>query len=285
MPSLNKHTKARLKYIDDKETELVGGVKKLQSRLWDKIEGLIAKLRTEDGKVSNTASNYSLLGQIRRIEKEIHDGPKKEIIANLLDNLLGQEKLVKKYFNEVLELNRPAVETKVHKSLLNRIGYDGDGFVKSGALYDLWNDDTEIRSIRAQTVKAIAGGQSFSQFQTQMRTLIIGDGEKPGISESVFRTVTMDMYAQNDRALTKHYADELGLDKFIFQGGLMNNTRDFCRQRNNGIFTRKEIEAWSKLSWEGKSKVYDPFLDVGGYRCKHCLDPVSDELAAEIERE
>lgn len=279
----SKYTKRRLKFIDEAETQLAGGIKQFQSKLWDRIEKTINKLSVDEGKITGNAGNYTLLGELNRIGNELRGGPKKDIIKSLINNLLEQESLVKDYFSKFLKLNRSAVETKVHKQLLNRIGYDGDGFVNRGVLHDLWTDDTDIRAIRAQTVKAIAGGQSWQEFQTQMKVLVNGEGDKPGISEAHFRTVTRDMYAQNDRALTKHYADEYELDKFIFQGGLMNTTRDFCRARNNRIFTRKEIEEWSGLSWQGKPKVYDPFLDVGGINCRHVLDALSDELAKELE--
>lgn len=278
----SKYTKARLKFIDEAETQLAGGVKKMQTELWDRVEKIINKLKVDEGKIDGGAGNYTLLGQLNATAKQMRSGPKKQIISSLIKNLLDQEDLVKTYFNKFLNLERSAVETRVHKQLLNRIGYDGDGFVDRGVLHDLWTDDTDIRAIRAQTVKAIAGGQSWQEFQTQMKVLVQGDGERLGVTEAHFKTVTMDMYAQNDRALTKQYADEYELDKFIFQGGLMNTTRDFCRERNNRIFTREQIEEWSGLSWQGKPKVYDPFLDVGGFSCKHVLDPLTDELADEL---
>lgn len=279
---LPKQTQARLKFIDDKHDELTDEVKALQQALWNKTEVIIAKLKTDEGKITGNASNYSILGQFNAISRQIKDGPKKKLIKGIVSNLFTQENLIQEYFNEFLGLERNAVEKRIHQQLLNRIGYDGKGFVTHGTLHDLWTDDTEIRAIKAQSVKAIAAGQSWSDFQTQMKDFVLGTDDKLGITEAQFQTITRDLYAQNDRAITKHYSDEYELGHFIFQGGLMTSTRPFCRARNNRIFTRKEIQSWSDLTFEGKPKVYDPFLDVGGHNCRHVLDPISDELAAEL---
>lgn len=279
---LPKQTQARLKFIDDKHDQLTDEVKSLQQVLWDKTEAIIAKLKTDEGKITGNASNYSLLGQFNAISRQIKDGPKKKLIKGIVNNLLTQENFIQRYFNEFLGLERKTVESRAHEKLLIRIGYDGHGFVNTGILDDLWRDETEIRAIKAQIIKGIAGGTSWSDFQTQMKTLVIGTEDRLGLTEAQFQTITRDLYAQNDRAIVKNYADEYGLGYFIFQGGLMTSTRPFCRARNNRIFTRKEIQSWSDLTFEGKPKVYDPFLDVGGHNCRHVLDPISDELAAEL---
>lgn len=272
-------------FIEESESELVEGMKVIQLQLWQKVDQLIRRLRTEEGRISNKATNYSLLAQLNKIQNEIKDGPKRKLIRKVVQNLIEQEGKIKSYFKEMMKLEVSKVSTTVRKSLLDRIGYDGKGFVKNGQLFDLWNDDTEIRAIRAQTIKAIAGGKSWGQFQDEISNFIKGapgpDG-KAGVTEAHFRTATMDIYSQNDRSLTRQYAVELDIKKYIMQGGLMKTTRDFCRARNNKVFTEEQIEAWKNLSFDGKPSVYDPFLDVGGYNCRHVLDPINDELAEEL---
>lgn len=65
----------------------------------------------------------------------------------------------------------------------------------------------------------------------------------------------------------------------IYQGGLIQDSRQFCKERNNKVFTKAEIESWKELEWEGKPENYDPFINVGGTGCRHTLDWISIELA------
>lgn len=283
---ISTETKERIKYIDDGESAISGGVRDLQVQLWKKVSSFIGQLKQdENGNISNKAGNYSLIGQLNAIERDLRNGPKKKLVSDLVKKLIKQETLVKKYFSDVLKLEIGKASKNVQSTLLNRIGYDGKGFVSRGVLRDLWEDDAEIRAIKAQTVKAIASGKSYKEFQDEMHVLINGTPQREGLTEAHYRTATLDVFNQNDRALTKQYADELELEWFIFQGGLMKSTRDFCRVRNNRIFNRKQIESWSQLSFDGKPAVYNPFMDVGGYNCRHVLDPISDEMKNELMKE
>lgn len=281
----NEFTQRRLTFIDDAERNLISGVSDLDVELWKRVRELTEKIRTEEGRITSSAANYSLLGELNKIGREIKDGEKRKLIGDVVDDLIKQGDLVKMYFNKFLELERTGIQRKVHKELLYRIGYDGKGFVDRGVLFDLYNDDSPIRQVKAMTVKAIASGKAFKEFVDDMEGFVLGDENKLGVTSAHLLTATRDVFAQNDRSLTKQYADELGLDKFIFSGGLMRTTRDFCRQRNGKIFTRKEIESWKDLDFDGKPAGYSPFYDVGGYNCRHVLDPISDEVAQELQDE
>ncbi len=76
-------------------------------------------------------------------------------------------------------------------------------------------------------------------------------------------------------------ANELEIDRFLFSGGLILDSREFCKKRAGKIFTRKQVEAWQKLSWKGKIPDADVFMVLGGWNCRHILSPVSDEFDLE----
>lgn len=277
----NKYSTARIIFLAKAEERLGNAITKLQVSLWSGTQDVIARLVTKDGKIVTTAKNYSVIGAFNRIARSLK-GEKRLLVKAIMKDMIAQEGLATDYFRKFLNLEKETVEARIYARLLDRIGYDGKGFVDRGTLYDLWTNDNDIRAVRAQTVKAIAAGQTFEQFQKQMREYVNGNDDRLGITEAEFKTVTRDIYAQNDRALTKEYADEYDLDYFIYQGGLMNTSRDFCRQRNGKVFTRDEVESWADINFEGKPKVYDPFLDAGGHNCRHTLDPISEEVAIQL---
>jgi hypothetical protein len=79
-----------------------------------------------------------------------------------------------------------------------------------------------------------------------------------------------------DGQFAKYRADEIGLTSFIYYGSIIRDSRDFCVEHVNKIFTEDEArDIWLK-DWQGKSGS-DPFLDRGGYNCRHHWQPVSPD--------
>lgn len=93
---------------------------------------------------------------------------------------------------------------------------------------------------------------------------------------------TYDIYSQYQRVGANELRKEIGLKHAVYEGGLIETSRDFCKERNRKVFTEEEIAAFSSLDWEGKNEPYDPFYDLGGYNCRHRLRWISEELAKQL---
>lgn len=69
-------------------------------------------------------------------------------------------------------------------------------------------------------------------------------------------------------------AKSAGLTHFLYYGDLIGDSRDFCRRHVGQKYSEEQLkEIWAG-SWTGKSGS-DPHLDVGGYNCRHHLQPIS----------
>jgi len=79
-----------------------------------------------------------------------------------------------------------------------------------------------------------------------------------------------------DGQFAKFRADELGLTSFIYYGSIIRDSRDFCVEHANKVFTEDEARALWQSDWQGKSGS-DPFLDRGGYNCRHHWQPTSTD--------
>jgi hypothetical protein len=79
-----------------------------------------------------------------------------------------------------------------------------------------------------------------------------------------------------DGQFAKFRADELGLTSYIYYGSIIRDSRDFCVEHANRIFTEEEARALWQNDWQGKSGS-DPFLDRGGYNCRHHWQPVDTD--------
>ena len=79
-----------------------------------------------------------------------------------------------------------------------------------------------------------------------------------------------------DGQFAKYRADELGLTSFVYYGSIIRDSRDFCVEHANQVFTEEEARALWQQDWQGKSG-NDPFLDRGGYNCRHHWQPISTD--------
>lgn len=95
--------------------------------------------------------------------------------------------------------------------------------------------------------------------------------------------IAHDSIMQFDGQFTKYKGDEAGITSFKYTGTSITTTRDFCRRNLNKVFTEEEArDVWANQSWAGKSGT-DPFVNRGGYRCRHSFIPYDPEWENLIE--
>ena len=89
--------------------------------------------------------------------------------------------------------------------------------------------------------------------------------------------IAHDSIMQFDGQFTKYKGDEAGITSYKYTGTNIATTRDFCRRNLSRVFTEEEARSiWSSQSWAGKSGT-DPFVNRGGYRCRHSFIPFDPE--------
>ena len=86
--------------------------------------------------------------------------------------------------------------------------------------------------------------------------------------------IVQDALMGFDGQFAKFRADELGLTHYVYYGTIIRDSRDFCVEHVNKVFTEEEARQLWQQEWQGKSGS-DPFLDRGGYNCRHHWQPTS----------
>lgn len=76
-------------------------------------------------------------------------------------------------------------------------------------------------------------------------------------------------------------ANDAGIDRFLYVGSLVRDSRPFCIERAGRIFTRTEIDSWRNMSWKGKIPGLDPMIQRGGYNCRHSWQAIPAAISAE----
>lgn len=197
---------------------------------------------------------------------------------------------INKYFKETLkeleakstdyysQFTPPAIS---FKELKEKVTKDlGRNVAKFAADYKI--SKTVANATRAFAVSQMQAGLSFSQVRDGVEEFVKGSGQKLGVVDNfnLVQNRIQDTFAEYDRRLNNEYANRLNLNYFIYQGGEIKTTRDFCEERNGNVYTREEGNSWNSLQWEGKKG--NIFIDAGGYNCRHYLDWISYELAKQL---
>lgn len=121
---------------------------------------------------------------------------------------------------------------------------------------------------------------AIEKLHTQFAQDMVGNNLRRYASQMVH-----DSLMQFNGTYTRHKAREAGLDHFLYYGSLIRDSRSFCEKHAGKIYTTEQAEKiWKEQRWTGKSGT-DPFIDRGGYNCRHHFIPVDPEHYQELTEE
>lgn len=146
--------------------------------------------------------------------------------------------------------------------------------------------------VKKELIDAVAGGGGFTDLVKTIQDVVLGDSQRLGRLDSYSRQISSDLFAITDRTYTKSAGDELGAVWYRYIGGLIEDSRAFCMDRNDRFYHKSEVEAWGagqvskgitnptagSQPWQGMITPTTPtniFNNLGGYQCKHSIAPVS----------
>ena len=185
----------------------------------------------------------------------------------------------KRYFNEMAPLSGGSVDDQVRRLVLRRLGYNiATQRIIPGGWLDIITDTTQVANRIAQDLnQSIANKITQKEFIEQFKPVFTGENGL-GYLDNHFQTLSHDLYQQIDRQTQAVYADKLKLPFALYSGTAKDNTRDFCLQRIDQIYSKAFIAEWVNLDFKGKPKVgYNPFVHCGGHNCRHHLSYLSAE--------
>ena len=94
--------------------------------------------------------------------------------------------------------------------------------------------------------------------------------------------MAQDSLMQFDASINTAIGKQSGATKWKYYGSTVRDSRPFCVEHANQLFTDEEItDTWAG-SWKGKASG-DPFIVRGGYNCRHHWRPVLDLENDKIE--
>lgn len=169
----------------------------------------------------------------------------------------------------------------VEDTMKQRIGISSTGsLTKGGYLYNLINDTALKNKIQDLARRGVTNQMPVQDYLRIIRTTMEGAAGIPGELVLRYRQFAYGAFAQYDSLIGNDYAKELELDHFIYAGGIIETSREFCIKRNNKVFTREEAErdfpkdpTLPKTKAERQSGIlnYNPVVDLGRHEmnCRH----------------
>ena len=134
----------------------------------------------------------------------------------------------------------------------------------------------EQRKLRRMMKKGATGAELAAVVATIKRKLP-GDVNTSASLNAILKTTSENTVGQFDGAFSKARANNIGTERFRYEGGIVEKSRPFCREMLGQQLSTDEIQnIWDSGSWAGKSPG-DPFVVRGGYNCLHYWVPIENE--------
>lgn len=265
-------------------------LRKVEASLYRRIlADILPALGQADGKLKAGVVNLAKANLIERVFDKLGDNDMKPVLKQFAEKLLAISGRNAEYYllsgQDAGKVGRIAKDVSHIRAI---IGIDNDGeLLKGGYLYRLGQNDIARERIKTYLLTSIATKQDLTQFERGLRNLITTTKDVDGAIIGYWRQYAYDTYAKVREVDNLHFADELELNNFIYQGGLIKTSRAFCIKKNGKVFSREEaLRDWPKdptLIDQKHLASYKPLIDRGRNNCRHFLMWITDERANEIK--
>lgn len=262
--------------INAADSRYVSAIGRVQRDLYNQLTVILSGLELDaDGYIKQSAANRKVLTEAdRKIQEVFSSSLYTTAVSNYVSVVPKVDLQNTKYFTAVDESFKP------NKLFLKNLQADTIATIEKYVLQDGLQSQVinPLSQILNQNVNS--GGQ-FSGFLEQIRTYVLGNDQVEGRAMSYTRTYLRDSLFTYARTYQQAITDDLGLEFYLYSGGVIDKTRPFCEERAGKYFSHKEIEAMASLEWAGKKQGTTEssiFLFCGGWNCGHQLIPVHESI-------
>lgn len=258
-------------------------------RLLAELKGSLSE---KDGRITSSRGFVSLGKAVDAVFDAVEGQELDAIRANTIKDIGSVTSLNARFYEAMAP--RPGgafalIKKQVNAAMRKRMGIDDEGKArKNGLLDQAFGTKAARDDVKKMVAKSVAAGIPMRKLEKQLRVKMAGTKNTAGILEKHIGGFVLDLYQQADSITNNEFAKRLDLRFFIYSGGLIETSREFCRKRNNQVFTTDEAKEWENDSTLPRTKAekdsgvvtdYDPLVDRGRWNCRHRLLYISEEAA------
>ena len=298
MPS-NKKLSDIWKRKDDYIASRLDWLKKKVDRsqqilLNDLTSEFIGEFSTDDtGKLIANTRNMRLAIKLDKFFDTLDAETLRKINTQYGQDMLHLTPLSERYYNTMIPDAADAIKSIGEKVgfIETAIGIKDGKIIKGGYLENVTRMPEVRQELKDYVIKSVANKKGYSEYLRGMKEIVVGNKARDGMIERYYRQFAYDTFNQTDAAINKHYADSLELTWFVYGGGTIRTSREFCIKRSNKVYNTEETEKWKcDPTLIGKPKgvkcdqKYNPLIERGRWNCRHSIRYITEDLACELGR-
>lgn len=268
------------------------------------FDEFLTQLNIKDGEILSEEENVRRVNLIDKAWDKYKQQQGVRVVTSFVNDLTDIIALGSAYYSELIPNQTSSKEVlRIIDQQLGIKWVDGDWQpLRNGYVNALIEDATIRTRIKQIAYKNITSGTGYKTLVKELKEFIAGTGNSPGEYYKFYENYAFDTYSAVDRTNSMLHAERLGLTYFLYNGGVISDSREFCKERHGKVFTPQEAEAWRDLIGKyklvpGKRKAqvkvpigpivedketYEPVRDLGGIKCRHSADFISEEIAKEL---
>lgn len=292
--------KVKAKFIAAKQDALMKSTtvaeKVLLTKIFDELFKLIGK--GDIKLLSESGRELKLTSAIEAIFRSFNLNENLTIINSISSGLQEIATLNKQYFDtyrkKAMQLKK--IYKEVDATMKTRIGLLDNGKLAEGGYLDTLLRDTKLKNEVLRATRSAFGNKNISlqDYMTKIREVVVGNPKHEGGLSSHYRTFAHDTFSQFSNEYADKVAVRIGLNAAVYEGGLIETSRDFCIKKNGKVFTRKEINNWvndpdllmtKEEKAAGKPFDYVPTRDKGRWNCRHDFNWIPNDEAIAMRPE
>jgi hypothetical protein len=217
------HFKSILDTIEKAVNRLGGVAVKRQEKLFRELILELKKLETRGDTLVNNLSNLSAINKIKvKLEKLMVD-----------DKYQSELKRFAKAFDQIQSINQEYFSqfaTKHKKKDVLKVIRDSAVETTLTNLTETGLSVGVTEGLRKILLDNVTTGGSYSDMTEKLRTYLLGDAteKKEGAFERYVKAYSNTAINQFSAEYNKAIADDLGLEWYMFDGSLLETSREFC---------------------------------------------------------
>lgn len=293
----NQHSKKREQLIDAANDRLSSILKRYQSRLVNLITDQINEMDRDGDTLKDSIGNLSKIAQLNKMYRDFIADQGLKIVDPIIADLNKIHKANIDYFETITGKDVQKMSDRIQSNTLKSFGFNitTGKVIVGGLLHAVLFEESPVNKLKSFLINALKGSTTAKNIINKFKEVGRGTNTPGGIGifeKHIYERIP-EPFQRFDRATGTIIATDLKLNYAIYQGGLIRDSRPFCIERNNKVFSRDEIAKFgtsadkyggytnkSAGEFQGKgSGFYDPFTDCGSINCRHSWDWISEDLA------
>lgn len=272
--TLEELIKEKQNRLDKIPEQFLTQVQKAEKKAFSELLNILSTIKTD-------SEGVILAGQLDKIEivantlkNILFDGDYIQAVQGFASEFYKQKNLIQDYYKIFGDFtDKELYEQTFNASIKNAV--------------DLLNgnsiDQELINPVKKILTQSMTTKTSYAEMIKQLSEAIQGS-ENEGLLSRYTGLIARDSFAVTDRTYTQVINDDIGYEWYLYAGGSLETSRDFCKQRHGNYYTKETIQGWASMSWDGKNSATNEgniFVLVGGYNCIHSLLPMPTEEVPE----